>query len=80
MDPGPAGLDSLLLEISKLQQLRQIGLPSDLFADLAPHVLRRYRNRAAAVALSHARSVIGGRADWARSVVVLTLPIYAPAV
>jgi Domain of unknown function (DUF4158) len=56
MDPGPTGLESMLLEIAKLTRLRQIGLPRDLFADLAPHILRLYRNRAASEAPSTLRA------------------------
>lgn len=45
-DPGRASLESALGEISKLQRLRQLELPPDLFAGLAPKVLRGYRQRA----------------------------------
>ncbi len=44
-DPGPAGLESVLAEIAKLQRLRAIGLPSDLFADVAPKARHGYRQR-----------------------------------
>ena len=44
-DPGPAGLESVLAGIAKLQRLRAIGLPSDLFADVAPRVRQGYRQR-----------------------------------
>jgi hypothetical protein len=44
-DPGPAGLDSVLAEIAKLQRLRAIELASDLFADVAPKVRQGYRQR-----------------------------------
>jgi TnpA family transposase len=47
MDPGRAGLDNVLAEISKLQQFRQLKLPQDLFRDAAPRLLQRYRQRAA---------------------------------
>lgn len=46
-DPGKASLDSLLCEISKLEQLRQIGLPENLFAQISPKVLQTYKMRAA---------------------------------
>jgi Domain of unknown function (DUF4158) len=44
-DPGPASLESMLAEIAKLQRLRAIGLPSDLFADVAPKARQGYRQR-----------------------------------
>jgi TnpA family transposase len=47
MDPGRAGLDNVLAEISKLQQLRQLNLSQDLFRRAAPRLLQRYRQRAA---------------------------------
>jgi TnpA family transposase len=47
MDPGQVGLDNVLAEIGKLQQLRQLDLPPDLFRHVAPRLLQRYRQRAA---------------------------------
>jgi TnpA family transposase len=44
-DPGPAGLQSLLAEIAKLTRLRRLGLPPDLFADVAPKARQAYRQR-----------------------------------
>jgi TnpA family transposase len=44
-DPGPAGLESVLAEASKLQRLRAIGLPSDLFADVPPRARQGYQQR-----------------------------------
>jgi hypothetical protein len=44
-DPGPASLESVLAEIAKLQRLRAIELPSDLFADVAPRARQGYRQR-----------------------------------
>ncbi|MBV9596118.1 MAG: DUF4158 domain-containing protein [Chloroflexi bacterium] len=44
-DPGPAGLESVLAEIAKLQRLRAIGLQADLFADVAPKTRQGYRQR-----------------------------------
>ncbi len=34
-DPGKLGLETLLIEIGRLQRVRAVGLPSDLFADVA---------------------------------------------
>jgi hypothetical protein len=47
MDPGGVGLDNALEAISKLQQLRELKLPQDLFRHVAPRLLQRYRQRAA---------------------------------
>lgn len=47
-DPGRTGLDSLLKEIDKLQCIRDLGLPSNLFANISPKVLHHYRQRASA--------------------------------
>ena len=46
-DPGPAGLESLLEEITKLERVRALGLPQDLFAGTFPKVLQAYRRRVA---------------------------------
>jgi TnpA family transposase len=55
-DPGRIALDSVLVEIEKLVCLRQLQLPMDLFAHLAPAVLTRYRQRAAAESPSELRA------------------------
>lgn len=44
-DPGPAGLESVLTEIAKLQRLRAIQLPPDLFAAVPPKARRGYGQR-----------------------------------
>jgi hypothetical protein len=41
--PGSVTLDSMLAEIEKLEAVRAIGLPADLFADVAPRVLAGWR-------------------------------------
>lgn len=46
-DPGRASLDSFLSEITKLQHIRQIGLPDDLFQQVSVKVLHTYKIRAA---------------------------------
>jgi len=46
-DPGPPTLATALTEIDKLEHLRVLGLPDDLFARVPPKVLRAYRQRAA---------------------------------
>ncbi|MBN8190577.1 Tn3 family transposase [Bacillus sp. NTK074B] len=45
-DPGRIGLDSLLKEIEKLQIVRDIQLPKELFSEIPPKLLRNYRQRA----------------------------------
>jgi hypothetical protein len=54
-DPGCIGLKSLLAEAAKLQRLRQIALPDDLFSHLAPKVLQRYRLRVETETLTELR-------------------------
>lgn len=47
-DPGAIGLESVQEETAKLTTIRTIGLPADLFRGVAPAVLEKYRQRAAA--------------------------------
>ncbi len=53
--PGNVSLDTMLSEIAKLEAIRAIGLPSDLFADIAPVVVNAWRARAAVESPSHLR-------------------------
>ena len=46
--PGGVSLDSLLAELGKLRRIRALGLPADLFDDVAPKSVETYRQRAAA--------------------------------
>lgn len=46
-DPGPLGLETLLREIGKLERIREIGLPEDLFADVSEKLLASWRARTA---------------------------------
>jgi hypothetical protein len=46
-DPGRATLDNLFQEIAKLERIRALQLPPTLFDDMAPTVLRAYRQRVA---------------------------------
>jgi hypothetical protein len=39
-DPGRATLDNLLQELAKLERIRALHLPPDLFDDLPPSVLQ----------------------------------------
>jgi TnpA family transposase len=53
--PGNVSLDTMLTEIAKLEAIRAIGLPSDLFADVAPTVVAGWRARAMVESPSHLR-------------------------
>ncbi|MER5587343.1 Tn3 family transposase [Streptomyces asoensis] len=53
--PGNVSLKSMLREIRKLTAIRAVGLPSSLFADVAPKVLVSWRQRAAVELPSHLR-------------------------
>jgi hypothetical protein len=55
-DPGRVSLDSVLTQIDRLRRVRQVDLPHDLFAGLAPKVVQMYRQRAAAEVLSALRA------------------------
>jgi TnpA family transposase len=46
-DPGRTSVDSVITEVAKLQQIRQLGLPPGLFADIAPKLLIAYQQRVA---------------------------------
>ncbi|MEU5090381.1 DUF4158 domain-containing protein [Streptomyces sp. NPDC021356] len=45
-DPGAVGLDSLLTEITKLNDVRRLGLPDGLFTDCSEKLLAAWRARA----------------------------------
>ncbi|MFF1838673.1 hypothetical protein ACFVXE_31460 [Streptomyces sp. NPDC058231] len=45
-DPGAVGLDSLLTEITKLNDVRKLGLPEGLFADCSEKLVAAWRARA----------------------------------
>ena len=53
--PGNVSLDTMLTEIAKLEAIRAIGLPPDLFADIAPPVVAGWRARAIVESPSHLR-------------------------
>ena len=48
-DPGKLGLETLLAEITKLQRIRAIALPADLFVDVAQQRISRWRQRCVGV-------------------------------
>ncbi|MGC9379027.1 hypothetical protein [Streptomyces sp. MH13] len=45
--PGHVSLETMLTEIDRLLTVRAVGLPADLFADIAPKVVAGWRARAA---------------------------------
>jgi hypothetical protein len=45
-EPGRTSLDTMLEEIAKLEQLRALGLPPEIFAGVPRRVLQVYRQRA----------------------------------
>ena len=53
--PGNISLESMIAETSKLEAVRAIAVPPDLFADVAPRVVQGWRARAAVEAPSHLR-------------------------
>jgi hypothetical protein len=46
-DAGRATLENLFRELAKLEQIRAVALPPDLFATVAPKVVQAYRDRTA---------------------------------
>jgi TnpA family transposase len=46
-DPGPLGLDTLLAEVGKLNAVRAVGLPGDLFVEASDRIVAAWRARAA---------------------------------
>lgn len=46
-DPGRVGLESAMKEVAKLRLIRNLELPSNLFQNVPPKVLRKYRQRVA---------------------------------
>ncbi|MGV9838044.1 Tn3 family transposase [Nocardia niigatensis] len=55
-EPGNVSVKTIEREVFKLNAIRSVGLPEDLFADVAPKVLGSWRARVAAEAPSHLRS------------------------
>src|SRR5699024_2365041 len=45
-DPGQIGLETVLAEIDKLTAVRELGLPSGLFADASERLVAAWRARA----------------------------------
>lgn len=57
-DPGAVGLDSLLTEITKLSDVRKLGLPDGLFADCSEKLLGALRARAIKMYPSYFRDTV----------------------
>ncbi|MEU7878269.1 Tn3 family transposase [Microbispora bryophytorum] len=55
-EPGNVSVKTIEREVFKLTAIRAVGLPDDVFADVAPKVLAAWRARVAAEAPSHLRS------------------------
>ena len=69
-DPGALGLDSLLAEVNKLQRVRGLQLPPELFGDVSGKLVAAWRARARrSTSRSRRSSAISARAaaNWARS-------------
>ncbi|MFJ3933011.1 DUF4158 domain-containing protein [Streptomyces sp. NPDC090029] len=58
-DPGTLGLDSLLAEVNKLQRVRGLQLPSELFGDISGKLVAAWRARAAKEYPSDLRAAAG---------------------
>lgn len=70
-DAGRVGLKTLLTEIDKLERVRAIGLPADLFAHTSERQVSAWRARAATLyPLRPARRAAGGAPDIARRAVL----------
>lgn len=46
-DPGRIGLETVFKELHKLQTIKYLQLPFDLFSDISPKILKKYRKRTA---------------------------------
>ncbi len=55
-DPGRVSLESVLTQIARLRRVRQVALPETVFAGVSPHLVRAYRQRAAAEPPSELRA------------------------
>lgn len=54
-DPGNVSLNTMLVEIAKLEAVRAVGVNADVFADVAPKIVAGWRGRAAVESPSHLR-------------------------
>ncbi|MFD8827280.1 DUF4158 domain-containing protein [Streptomyces sp. NPDC059605] len=58
-DPGALGLDSLLTEVNKLQRVRALELPPELFGDVSEKLVAAWRARASKEYPSDLRAAAG---------------------
>lgn len=58
-DPGHLGLETLVKEIEKLERVRALGLPADLFAETSEKLVASWAGRAAKLYPSHLREGAG---------------------
>ncbi|MFJ4429050.1 DUF4158 domain-containing protein [Streptomyces bobili] len=58
-DPGALGLDSLLAEVNKLQRVRALELPPELFGDVSEKLVAAWRARASKEYPSDLRAAAG---------------------
>ena len=56
-DPGKASLNTILEEIDKLERVRSLGLPADLFEDCSEKLLATWRARATVSYPAHLRAM-----------------------
>lgn len=54
-DPGNVSLNTMLTEIAKLEAVREVGVPGEVFADIGPKIVTGWRGRAAVESPSHLR-------------------------
>ena len=54
-DPGRSSLESVFKEITKLRTIHQLGLPEDLFTNIPPKILAKYKLRAVSEKLREMR-------------------------
>jgi hypothetical protein len=60
-DPGAVGLDSLLAEIAKLNEVRRIGLPKGMFTDCSQKLLHWFTGSTDALALPAKYADVDGK-------------------
>ncbi|MEQ9468169.1 MAG: Tn3 family transposase [Ekhidna sp.] len=55
-DPGRIGLESIFKEIDKLEIIRSIGVPSEIFSSVKQDILQKYKLRVASELISELRA------------------------
>jgi TnpA family transposase len=54
-DPGRVGLESVFREVTKLKTINQLGLPDNLFSNIPPKIIKKYKQRTIAEDLRELR-------------------------